>query len=62
MSRLGAWPRRLAIALAVLLALWALAWLAVPPLLKSQAQSRLSELLGAEHASVEFFARAAGLR
>ena len=46
MSRLGAWPRRLAIALAVLLALWALAWLAVPPLLKSQAQSRLSELLG----------------
>ena len=46
MTRLGAWPRRLAIALAVLLALWALAWLAVPPLLKSQAQSRLSDLLG----------------
>lgn len=46
MSRLGAWPRRGAIALAVLLALWALPWLAVPPLLKSQAQSRLSALLG----------------
>jgi hypothetical protein len=46
MSRLGAWPRRAAIALAGLLVLWALAWLAVPPLLKSQAQSRLSELLG----------------
>ncbi len=46
MSRLGAWPRRAAIALAGLLVLWALAWLAVPPLLKSQAQSRLGELLG----------------
>lgn len=45
-SRLGVWPRRLAIALAVLLSLWALAWLAVPPILKSQAQGRLSELLG----------------
>ncbi|NBW48713.1 MAG: DUF748 domain-containing protein, partial [Betaproteobacteria bacterium] len=29
-----------------MLALWALAWAAVPPLVKSQAQSRLSELLG----------------
>ncbi|WP_298831515.1 DUF748 domain-containing protein [uncultured Piscinibacter sp.] len=46
LSRLGAWPRRLAIAMAVLLALWALAWLAVPPILKSQAQGRLSALLG----------------
>ncbi|MFT3956541.1 MAG: DUF748 domain-containing protein [Piscinibacter sp.] len=42
----GRWPRRLAIALLALLLLWALAWLAVPPLLKSQAQTRLSALLG----------------
>lgn len=42
----GRWPRRFAIALVSLLLLWALAWLAVPPLLKSQAQSRLSALLG----------------
>lgn len=46
MTRLGVWPRRAGIALAALLALWLLAWLAVPPLLKSQAQSRLSERLG----------------
>jgi uncharacterized protein involved in outer membrane biogenesis len=31
-----------------LLALWLLAWLAVPPLVKSQAQQRLSDLLGRE--------------
>ena len=42
----GRWPRRLAIALLALLLIWALAWLAVPPLLKSQAQTRLSALLG----------------
>lgn len=42
----GRWPRRLAISLLALLLLWALAWLVVPPLLKSQAQSRLSALLG----------------
>lgn len=42
----GRWPRRFAIALLSLLLLWALAWLAVPPLLKSQAQSRLAALLG----------------
>lgn len=40
------WFRRLAWGLGGLLALWALAWAAVPPLVKSQAQSRLSELLG----------------
>ena len=28
------------------LVLWTAAWLAVPPLLKSQAQQRLSDLLG----------------
>ncbi|MCW5662378.1 MAG: DUF748 domain-containing protein [Piscinibacter sp.] len=44
--RLQGWPRRAAIALAALLLLWALLWLAGPPLLKSQAQSRLSALLG----------------
>lgn len=40
------WLRRLAWGLAGLLVLWVLAWAAVPPLLKSQAQSRLSTLLG----------------
>ncbi len=40
--------RRALIALAALLLLWALAWLALPPLLKSQAQARLSALLGRE--------------
>lgn len=44
--RLRGWPRRAAFALAALLLLWALLWLAGPPLLKSQAQSRLSALLG----------------
>lgn len=38
--------RRVAIALAVLFAFWLIAWLAVPPILKSQAQTRLSALLG----------------
>ncbi|HVO05364.1 MAG TPA: hypothetical protein VMT83_01160, partial [Burkholderiaceae bacterium] len=38
--------RRLGIALLVLLAIWLLLWLAVPPLLKWQAQQRLSTLLG----------------
>jgi uncharacterized protein involved in outer membrane biogenesis len=42
----GRWPRRFTTALLALLLLWALAWLVVPPLLKSQAQSRLSALLG----------------
>ncbi len=40
------WPRRLGIALASLLALWALAWLAVPPLLKWQGEKAASVLLG----------------
>ena len=40
------WQRWLIGALGGLLALWLFTWLAVPPLLKSQAQSRFSELLG----------------
>jgi uncharacterized protein involved in outer membrane biogenesis len=40
------WLRRGAWALGALLALWAVSWLVVPPLLKSQAQTRLSDLLG----------------
>ena len=38
--------RALAVALAAVLLLWGVLWLAVPPLLKSQAQHRLSTLLG----------------
>jgi uncharacterized protein involved in outer membrane biogenesis len=40
------WARRFVIAAATLFALWLLAWLAVPPLVKWQAESRLSEALG----------------
>ena len=40
------WLRRAGWLLAALLLLWALAWLAVPPLLKSQAQKIASEKLG----------------
>jgi hypothetical protein len=40
------WLRRGAWALGALLALWAVSWLVLPPLLKSQAQTRLSDLLG----------------
>lgn len=40
------WFRRVGVLLAVVAGLWALAWLGVPPLLKWQAQQRLSELLG----------------
>src|SRR5687767_5489991 len=40
------WVRRAVVALAVLLALWAIAWAAVPPILKSQAQKIASEKLG----------------
>jgi uncharacterized protein YcfJ len=40
------WLRRLAYALGGLLALWALAWVAVPPLLKSQVEKIASEKLG----------------
>ncbi|HEX6018631.1 MAG TPA: hypothetical protein VFZ28_11065, partial [Burkholderiaceae bacterium] len=40
------WLRGLGIALATLLTTWLVLWLAVPPLLKAQAQQRLSALLG----------------
>ena len=40
------WLRRALMALAGLLLLWALAWLAVPPLLRHELQSRGSEALG----------------
>lgn len=40
------WVRRAVVALAVLLTLWALAWVAVPPILKSQVQKIASEKLG----------------
>jgi len=40
------WLRRLIWAVAGLAALWLLGWLSVPPLLKAQLQSRLSEQLG----------------
>ena len=42
----GRWVRRLAVAALALLLLWALAWLAVPPLLKSQLEQRGSQALG----------------
>jgi uncharacterized protein involved in outer membrane biogenesis len=38
--------RRLFMAISAVLLLWAVTWLAIPPLLKGQAQSRLTELLG----------------
>ena len=47
--RFATWPRPmrwLAVAAGALLLLWAVAWLAVPPLLKSQGEQRLSTLLG----------------
>lgn len=40
------WLRRAVVALAVLLTLWAVAWVAVPPILKSQVQKIASEKLG----------------
>jgi hypothetical protein len=40
------WLRRFAWAGLALIVLWVLAWAIVPPLLKSQAQQRLSEMLG----------------
>jgi uncharacterized protein involved in outer membrane biogenesis len=40
------WLRRAAIGVGALIALWALAWLAVPPIVKSQAEQKLSALLG----------------
>ena len=40
------WLRRLLWAVGALLLLWGVAWLAVPPLVKWQAEQRLSELTG----------------
>ena len=40
------WLRMLGVVLAIVLVTWIVLWLAVPPLLKSQAQQRLSTLLG----------------
>ncbi|MBX9818630.1 MAG: hypothetical protein K2X79_11420, partial [Burkholderiaceae bacterium] len=40
------WLRRLAYALGALVLLWALAWTLMPSIAKSQAQTRLSALLG----------------
>lgn len=40
------WLRRLIWAVAALMTIWLLAWLGVPPLLKTQLQSRLSDQLG----------------
>jgi Domain of Unknown Function (DUF748) len=45
-NRLGKWLLRLAWAIGVLLLLWLLAWLAVPPLVKWQAQKIASDKLG----------------
>ncbi len=47
----AAWPRWLrwlVTSVGAVLLLWALAWLAVPPIVKSQAEQRLSALLGRE--------------
>ena len=46
--RLPRVTRWLAIAVAATLLLWGLSWLAVPPIVKSQAEQRLSALLGRE--------------
>ena len=40
------WARRGVVAVLVLLAFWAIAWLAVPPIAKSQLQKIASEKLG----------------
>ena len=40
------WPRRLAWALAALVLLWMLGWLAVPPLLRGQGERLATEVLG----------------
>ncbi|MDZ7918965.1 DUF748 domain-containing protein [Rhodoferax sp.] len=45
-TRILPWLRRLAYALGALVLLWALAWALVPSIAKSQAQTRLSALLG----------------
>jgi uncharacterized protein involved in outer membrane biogenesis len=43
---MGKWVRRAGAALAVMVGLWVVTWLAVPPLLKWQAPGRLTALLG----------------
>ena len=40
------WLKRAAVAIGIVLFLWAAAWVAVPPLVKWQAQTRLTALLG----------------
>lgn len=45
-ARILPWLRRLAYALGLLVLLWGLAWALVPSMAKSQAQTRLSALLG----------------
>jgi uncharacterized protein involved in outer membrane biogenesis len=42
----GKWMRRLAVAVATVLGLWVVTWLAVPPLVKWQAPKQLSAALG----------------
>lgn len=42
----GKWMRRLAVAVATLLGLWVVTWLAVPPLVKWQAPKQLAAALG----------------
>ena len=44
--RMGRWVRRAGVASGVLVALWVVTWLAVPPLVKWQAPGRLSAVLG----------------
>ena len=45
------WLRRLAIAAATFVGLVVVAWLAVPPIVRSQLESRLTEALGRWHAA-----------
>ena len=45
-SRLLIWLRRLGLALAAVLLLWVVTWAVLPPLLQSQAETRLTALLG----------------
>ena len=45
-ARVVTWLRRLGAVLVAVLLLWSVAWALVPPLLKSQAQTRLTALLG----------------
>ena len=45
-SRQSKWVRRALVALAVLIGVWLLGWLAVPPIAKSQIQQIASDKLG----------------